>query len=332
MTRSGRRILLVGCGELGSRHLQAVATLPEVDVIEVVDPRPEALATGRRRLEGAGPKRPDTVRWLTSLDLATPGGDLCIVATMAGGRSQLLTEIATRLGFRRFLLEKIVAQSVAEYERMIALAESLGLAVWVNCKTRAYPFHLRVKQRLSLNPDAPILLTVVGGNHGLVTNGVHAADLFAFFDDADLIEGAGSSVDPVLHPSKRGTELFELSGTLQGRTAKGSRFVVSLARNHQSPDLLALVTSEYRCIVDHLLRQAMESDAESGWQWRPAVFENDILVSQMTGAFVSEILDAGTCRLPTLSACLVAHRFVLTELLPHFNALMKRDTDRCPVT
>ena len=49
MGRSGYRVLIVGCGEIGSRHLQAVASLPQVSEIEVVDPRPEALELGRER-------------------------------------------------------------------------------------------------------------------------------------------------------------------------------------------------------------------------------------------------------------------------------------------
>ena len=46
-------LLLIGCGELGSRHLQALASLPS-DIqsniqIEVLDSRPEALDIGRQK-------------------------------------------------------------------------------------------------------------------------------------------------------------------------------------------------------------------------------------------------------------------------------------------
>ena len=36
------RVLVIGCGELGSRHLQALATLPFIREIEVVDSRQPA--------------------------------------------------------------------------------------------------------------------------------------------------------------------------------------------------------------------------------------------------------------------------------------------------
>ncbi len=71
MPDSQFRVLIVGCGQLGSRHLQAVASLTSAYCIEVVDPRPEALQLGRDRLHELGVDRLPEVRWLQSLDDAT---------------------------------------------------------------------------------------------------------------------------------------------------------------------------------------------------------------------------------------------------------------------
>ncbi|MBI3317664.1 MAG: hypothetical protein HYZ90_00755 [Candidatus Omnitrophica bacterium] len=325
------KILLVGCGQLGGRHLQAVASLPEVRRVEVVDPRPEALALGRRRLkELPGLSGEISFRWLRDLGEASPGGDLCIVATQAQGRCRQVQEADDRLGYRSFLIEKIVAQSVAEMEELLESARRRRLSIWVNLKTRAYPVHRRIKGLLA--GEGPLVMEVTAGNLGLANNGVHTADLFAFYDGADRIESAGSQVDPILHPSKRGAELFDLSGTLQGRTGKGSRFILAYAAEHDGPELIALTGPNRRFLVDHLSRWAMESDRESGWSWRPLPFEGDLLVSEMSKGFVSEILSSGRCLLPTLEESMAAHRFILEELKPYFERLLKRELDLCPVT
>ncbi|MDP3766469.1 MAG: hypothetical protein Q8S13_00505, partial [Dehalococcoidia bacterium] len=60
-------------------------------------------------------------------------------------------------------------------------------------------------------------------------------------------------------------------------------------------------------------------------------FEHSILVSRMTTGFVDEILASGRCARPTLEEWGVAHRFVLSELQPHFNKQLGTG-DRCPVT
>ena len=316
-------MLLIGCGELGSRHLQAVASLPQVGEIEVVDPRPEALALGAERLAELAVRQPSRrVRWLTSLEDATPQGALCIMATRAQGRCQLVRDVLEQLGYAAFLLEKVVAQSIREAEELLEFSRAQALSIWVNCKMRAYPFHQRVKRLL--DPAEPIVMTVVGGNHGLATNGIHLADLFAFYDGSDRIERAGSRIDPMVHRTKRG--LFDLSGALYGYTEKGSAFMLSCAADHQAPECIALTTRRYRCVVDHVQRWA------AGWAWRPVPSEGNLLVSEMTKQFARDILLSEVCALPTLEQSLVSHRFILGELQPHFSRLLERELELCPVT
>lgn len=328
---SKHRVLIVGCGDIGSRHLQAVATLPQVREIEIVDPRPEALQLGRMRLEEIKDKAPGTVyRWLSSLAEASPQGDLCIVATLTEGRCQLVREVTTTLGYTSFLLEKLAAQSVREMEGLIEFSKAQGLSAWVNCKERAYAFHRRAKERL--DPNDPIIFNVMGGNHGLANNGIHSADLFTFYDETAWIESAGSRIDPVLHSSKRGSAVFDLSGTLEGYTEKGSRFTLSYAKDHDNWAHMSLGSRRYRCVVDHLQRVAFESDEASGWVWREVPFEGPILISEMTRDFAADILASGSCALPTLEQSLVSHRFILSELQPVFGRLLDRKTDWCPVT
>ncbi len=327
---SKTRVLIAGCGQLGSRHLQAVAALSDVESIEVYDPRPEGLELGRSRLAEASGRRVQDVRWLSSLEDATVPGDLCVVATRADVRCDVVREVATRLGYRAFLIEKIVAQSVRDYRSLLQFAEDNSLSVWVNCKARANISHQRIKSML--DPDRPIVFTAQGGNFGLANNGVHAADLFAFFDSADSIEAAASFVDSKLHPSKRGEDVFDLTGTLLGRTRKGSQFLLSYS-DHDTPDCFTIVAPGYRAVVDDMQRWFWESARDSDWQWTRVPYEQNIAVSRMTQTFAGDILHKGGCALPTLRECSPAHEFILNSLQPHFEKLLGQgQLDRCPVT
>ncbi len=320
-------VLIVGCGQLGSRHLQAVAQLADVASIDVVDPRSEALELGKQRLAELG-HTAAPVRWLPSLTDAAADGGLCIVATQADGRCELVRQVVEQLGYRAFLLEKLVAQSMDDYESIKALCDARGVAAWVNCKTRAYPFHQYVKRRL--DPSEPLVMHITGGNHGLANNGIHGADLFAFYDGCERIELAGARIDPVLHRTKRGH--YDLSGTLHGFTMKGSHFALTYASDHAQSEQISITTRRYRCIVDQLERWAMESDASTGWTWWPVPFEGDLTVSAMTKTFARDILRTGSCELPTLAQCAVGHRFILDSLQPQFSQLLEQPVGRCPVT
>lgn len=324
-------MLIVGCGQLGSRHLQAVASLPIVTEIEVVDPRPEALELGRQRLaELPVARSPSEVRWLNSISKATKQGDLCIIATQAPERCKALKKVADTLGYSAILLEKMVAQSVEEMEASVEFARTRGLSVWVNFLERGAPFYRRVKERLS--PADPLVFHAMGGNFFLATNGIHSADLFAYYDECTSIEGTGGRIDPILHPSKRGNGLYDLTGTLHGYSDKGSSLTISFIESDGPWFHITIASRGYRCLVDHGQGWAYEADLESNWAWRRVPFNGSLLVSQTTKEFATGILTSGHCALPTLEESLVSHRFILGQLQPHFSRLLGRPLNRCPVT
>jgi predicted dehydrogenase len=320
--------LIVGCGQLGSRHLQAIAGLPEVAQVEVYDPNPDAIRLGQQRLNEIRDRCVDDFCWLSDLEKASPAGDLCIIATRADVRCRVVREIATKLDYHSFLLEKIVAQSVRDYDELLAFCRQRRLSAWVNCKTRAHTSHQRIKSKL--NPNFPIVFTALGGNHGLANNGIHAADLFVFYDETDKIEFLGGQIDSQIHSSKRGSDIFDLSGTIYGSSRKGSQFMLSFG-NHDCPGCFSILSPTYRAVVDDMMKWFYESSLESGWEWRQVPFDANLLVSSMTRVFVRDILAKDQCELPTLEQCYPAHEFILKALQPRFTELLGMQ-DHCPVT
>ncbi|NTV28851.1 MAG: Gfo/Idh/MocA family oxidoreductase [Candidatus Omnitrophica bacterium] len=326
-----RKVLLVGCGQLGSRHLQALVCVDTVTQIVVVDPYPASLELGRRRVEEVPSRRRDMqISWVNTVGTEAKGADLCVLATQARGRGALLQEVAQKTGCRNFLIEKVVAQSVAEYEDMLAFVRRHDLRVWVNCKTRAYRIHRYIKSRL--NPAEAMTFTAIGGNHGLGNNGVHEADIFVFHDGCSELSLQGQKLSERLSPSKRGPEVMDLGGILFGVSDKGSEFIVSFSDAHNSPDMITITTPSARFVVDHLARFAMESYPADNWVWKPVVLDENWAVSHMTKDFAEQIMEKGVCLLPTLEECFPAHKFILGSLYPQFSRLAGCRDGVCPIT
>lgn len=325
------KILLIGCGELGSRHLQAITSLDSVKEIYVLDDRAEALALGQKRLaEIKDFNKAISFHWIQEPTPETANGDLCLVATQATGRCSLVKRVTRELGYQTFLIEKIVAQSVDEYLDLMSFVEKHKLAIWVNCKTRTYSIHKRIKKLLP--PDEPFIFSRISGNDGLANNGVHTADLFAFYDGTTKLIPLAARIDPVLHPSKRGKMIFDLSGTLHAMSDKGSDFTVSFAPTFVSPDHISIVSSRGRFIIDHIKRFFYQSLPENDWEWQRLEITDNWMVSCMTKAFVTDILEKNSCELPTLAECWPAHQYILSELLGTFKKLDVAKDGLCPVT
>ena len=327
----GYRVLIIGCGELGSRHLQAIASLPEVTCIEVIEPDVAAQKIADDRVRDvAGSAAVHRIKWLDSLKAASKSGDLCIIATTAKNRAQVFYETVDTLDYSKFILEKLVAQSSGDVQALVEFSREKHLSIWINCKMRAYPFHQKLRELVQ--PDDAITINTVGGNWGLATNGIHVADTFAFYDRSPSIRSSGSFIDPILHPSKRGGEFFDLSGALSGYTEKGGRLHISYSSTSDDPGHMSISSANFRSVIDHSQRWAFFSEVNSGWKWIHVPFEDSILVSQMTKHFAMDILVGNNCTLPTLEESLTSHKFILDELKPHFSRLLNKEIERCPVT
>ena len=324
-----RNVLLVGCGEIGSRHLQAIASLGEVNQVEIVDERVEAHQLGQERLKEISDLNPRiTFRWLRAIEEATPVGSLCIIATQAKGRAALMKKISGMLEYNRFLVEKVVTQSVGEYEDLLQFSRARNVRAWVNCKTRASEFHVRARRLLE--SDAPIQFSVFAGNHGLAMNGIHSVDLFVYYDRCRTLTRVGEFLNPVVQPTKRGT--YDLSGTLSARSDRNSNLCISFASDHLAPPSYLVASSQYRFFLEQWDRIAYESTPGDNWTWRRVPFEENLLISHMSKRIVRDILTDDRCLLPTLEEAYPAHAFVLAELLEQFRKLMNIELDSCPIT
>lgn len=329
---AGYKILIIGCGELGSRHLQAVSVLESVSEVCVLDPSDRGLELGQTRLAEVSQRNPKIqYHWLKQIDESSCKGDLIILATQAQGRVALVEELFPQLNYRYCLTEKVVAQSVEEYQLFLKAAEQANMKVWVNCKTRAYKVHQYIKSKLS--PEEPIVMTRIAGNHGLGSNGIHGADLFAFFTGNQSIDSVRQNIDSVIHPSKRGNHVCDLSGHVYGSTGLGDQFQLSFVREHMAPDVITVMSSSGRFIVDHFKRMGMQSLPENNWEWMPLEdMDENWAVSVMTAAFVNDILEKDECALPTLQQNFIAHEFILNSLYLTFDQLGQIHNGLCPIT
>src|SRR5262249_20161570 len=110
LARAGTRermtahILIVGAGAIGARHLQGLARIPRPLRVDVVGPSAGARERAAVLLAEVGGLRGGGAHYHADLS-AVAAPDLAIVATNARERAGVVAEL-TRLGVRRFLLEK----------------------------------------------------------------------------------------------------------------------------------------------------------------------------------------------------------------------------------
>jgi hypothetical protein len=224
------RLLLVGAGALGSRHLQSLVRMdalegPAVGRIDLVEPSADAVATAlARAAEAAGGRTLPAIATHRDLHGVEGRYDLAIVATGAAPRRAILEALLPKVELRLLVLEKFLYPNEADY----AAADTLlaGTPTIVHTPRSAWPGYAALARRHGL-AERPFVLEATGSDFNLLSNAVHFLDLFRALGglDAARIAIEAFAPDGPARPAKRpGT--VETTGALTARSARGDALIV----------------------------------------------------------------------------------------------------------
>ncbi|WP_162047622.1 Gfo/Idh/MocA family oxidoreductase [Vibrio taketomensis] len=98
---------MIGAGQLGSRHLQALAQLDDQFSVYVLDPSERSLEVAQLRYQEVVQEISPDVTYLSDIDnIAGMNIDVCIVATNADIRLGVIKQLVDKLKVKHLILEK----------------------------------------------------------------------------------------------------------------------------------------------------------------------------------------------------------------------------------
>jgi predicted dehydrogenase len=301
-----KKIVLVGSGELGSRHLQALALADVPVTVHVVDPSDAALDLAKLRCEQVTPAlEAFEVHYHTSI--AELGGDVdvAIIATTSNVRLRVLEQLENTVALHNVVLEKFLFSHESEFERAAELIAAMPGGAWVNCPRRMYPVYQALKSELPLSK--PVAYRVVGPDWGLACNSVHYLDHLAYLTGETLVSTSIDSKTATAIDSKR-SGYQEFLGEVRGEFSGGSTISLS-AGSSETKSLMTIQNSDFELSVDEIGRKYTLANRQTGTtetQEFAIPFQ-----SQLSHVFAKEIMESGTCDLPTFEESQTFHLSLL---------------------
>ncbi|MBC7449141.1 MAG: Gfo/Idh/MocA family oxidoreductase [Hymenobacteraceae bacterium] len=325
-----KHIALIGAGQLGSRHLQALALLEQPATFYVVDPAQESLDITRSRFfEVKGAERhQETIRFCQTFQELPRQLDLVVVATGSRIRRHVIEALLAHAEVPYLLLEKILFSKPEDYAAVGELLTQKGVTAWVNCPRRMIAYYQELKERLKNEPR--LSLTVTGSNWGLACNGIHFVDLFAYLTGDEAVTLSGAQLDGHILESKRAGYL-ELTGTLLGSTANGSTLAVTSLPDGTAGLGLSITAGGQRYHLDEGKRLTYFATAAQQWQWEQETW-GWLFQSQLTNVAAQQILTSGTCDLTPYAASAGQHLALLAAFMPVIQLSSPQPLSECLIT
>ncbi len=218
---------VIGIGPHGRRIVDVLGDLPGVELAAVVDHSPKALA--------AVELPADTARY-TSDEQLWSRGDVALVCVATNGPSHAdLAEKAMDAGVRYLLVEKPMACSLAECDRILAKARTTAARVAVDHSRRYLPVYRWLRERIASGDWGKLrAIWIQRPDIGLGCNGTHSIDLVTFLADQPVRRVTGW-IDEPIRKNPRGDQFKDPGGLVVMELERNIRAVIAQIEDGAGP-------------------------------------------------------------------------------------------------
>ena len=320
-----KKIILVGCGNIGSRHLQALTKLNGEYLIEIIEPNDEATLLAKSRLdEMKYDKNLKQIVWKKSISKNTKNSDLVIIATNSKNRVKIIDKLL-KLDHKIFLIEKIVCQSIKEFDELLLKMKKFSAKGWVNNNRRYFSGYQKIKEVFK---DSKFLhLSVIAGNVGLGSNSIHFLDLFCWLVRDYNIKINSEFLIKEIFENKRGNDFKEFQGTLVGTNQHGLVSLTFLPSEKQK--ILIHICGDDKFIEINELENDAHIFNHGNKNRIEFKFEHN---SVLTTKIIEDIFSKNDCLLPTLEESQKIHTELFRTFNQHIKKILNSEIELCPIT
>ncbi len=322
-------LLLVGGGQIGSRHLQSCLKFHEKLEIYVVDSSEESLAISKSRASEIDSLTNHEVYYVTELDSINElKFDFLIIATGAGPRLSILNNVLERFTIKSAILEKILFQTLDAYISASRIISEKKVNAFVNCPLRVYPFFKKIKEKY-ITKGSSVVLNYRGGEWiGLGCNSIHYLDLLNFLTDENVIEIDVGFLDKEIKNSKREGNV-EFTGIVKGTYSSGSKITIESIAGSDMNSTIEILSNGFIILIDELT---------GGFR----IYKGEILIeessydvlyqSDLTHLMLEQIEKTESCELIDFHDSVKLHQEFISKLLEHYNKISGNGGKTLPIT
>lgn len=314
-------IAVIGAGNIGTRHLQAITKCEEDHKVFAVEPTTEAQSKSREMLGAAG----QGVGYVSKVEDLPAVIDIAILAVNSGIRRRIAEQLLAHSSVQYMILEKVLFPYVKDYAEVEKLLQKHKVKAWVNCARRSWSYTRTLKGYFERS--TAVSMRVQGNMWGLGCNTIHYIDLLSHLTNCQgPIQVDISALDEEIIPSKR-EGYVEFTGELNIQLGPHRLKLVS-SRGENNGFVIDIQSKRLSC---HITEKGSEgvnliTDNSTGLK-RTELFEVPFQ-SSLTTQVVQDLLRTGTCPLTTYRDSVKLH----IPMLQAFAKKINNEQEYCNIT
>ena len=318
-------LAIIGCGEIGQRHLESVLNLDFKMKIFLVDK--SAICLEKCKQISLKKKKLNSFYFVTSVDEIEEDFDFVIVATNSENRFSVLKELYRSKAPKFIILEKFLFNKLSYFDEAKKLFQLSDTKVWVNqWMSTDFPDLSNI-----FSENDGVNISVKGKNWNFCSNCVHYIEWFHHINNRKKIILFKSSLKNLIIENKR-KGFFETFGSLEFHGINNNKLFLqcNYEKNDERETLISLSNkssrAEFQLTVNSLKGFIFRSNQKKSINFKLRY------LSERTSIYIKSILEKNECTLPTYDQSVLHHKLVFQTLKNHFDKSYLKTNDLLPVT
>lgn len=298
-----KKIVIIGAGSIGSRHLQAIKKVNIKIEIYVLDKSDASLKVAKSRyMEIKSNNNISKIVFTNKISDLPKSIYLLISATTASVRYVSTKSILDLCVVKFIIFEKFLFSKVQEVNKMRQILKDNNIKAWVNCNYQTIPFF---KNNEYFN-STKLSMIVHGGNWAFASSAIHFIELFCYLTKEKISEIEFDLLGEKVLVSKR-SKYHEFGGTLTAKTKGGDFLVIESKKDSKKPLYLDLSNSDYLFRLEISKRIASLTDFKKKDSQTKSFKLKFPMQSELSNLYLEEIVKKKNCGLPTYQDCSINH-------------------------
>lgn len=201
---SKKKILIIGFGNIGSHHLQALNCIRSKVIIYIYD----------IKIKNFKLKTNNDLVILKNLNQKL-NIDLAIISTNSKERFKVFSQLVNYNHVKKIIFEKFIFYKKSSFDKTLKILKKNKIKAWVNCLRREIEIYKKIKLLIGKN----FTLDFKYSNWGMGSNSIHFLDLFTYLSNNKKIYLDRHDLDKKIFKSKR-KGYSEFKGKLKFKVGK----------------------------------------------------------------------------------------------------------------
>ena len=325
----GKIIVIIGCGGIGSRHLQALCKIDIPVNIFAVDISKQSLDNSKKLVGKVINQNIKSLEFSNEIPKNIDEIDLCIIATSSNVRLSILKKLISNCSVKNLILEKVLFQSVGELDEAKSIIHKKKINCWVNHTRREDECWKDVKKILSDYSNMKLYYGKYNWNMSSVA--IHMIDLAVWLFNDEITYVDNSNLDNKIHQSKR-KGFVEMTGILSVDFKNGSTIKLeSIDGISQEKPIFEISNDSVKLTVNEFEGKGVLYRKDNNWIAEPYDFYR-LLQSEKTQIIAKKILENKACNLTMFNESVETHKHMLVSFMDHLNKNSNSKYNYCPIT